>query len=81
MYDLFYISMSNVHSKSYFIEGHVWFGAPVPTVQNEILQSKQSTLEFGVSQINRLTLPTWVEQYFSESWTPTFKEDLSEWTV
>ena len=75
---LFYISISNVVSKSYFIEGQVWFGTSVPTVQHEILQSKQSTLEFKVSHMIRLTLPTLVKQHFSESQTPTFKEDSSE---
>ena len=39
MYVLLYISIPNVHNKSYFIEGYVWFGASVPTVQHEVLQS------------------------------------------
>ena len=81
MYVLLYISISNVHIKSYFIEGHVWFGASVPTVQHEVLQSKQSTMEFKASQTIRLTLPTLVRQHFSELQTPTFKEDSSEWAV
>ena len=59
MYVLFYTSIYNVHSKSYF-ESHVWFGASVPTVQNVVLKSKQSILEFEVTQMNRLTLPTLV---------------------
>ena len=81
MYVLLYISISNVHNKSYFIEGHVWFGASVPTVQHEVLQDKQSTLEFEVSQLNCLTQPNSAKQHFSESQTPTFKEDSSEWAV
>ena len=34
-----------------------------------------------MSKMNRLPLPNLVEQHFSESQTPTFKEDSSEWAV
>ena len=78
MYVLLYISISNVHNKYNFIEGHVWFGASVLTVQHKVLQDKQSTLEFEVSQLNCLTQPNLAKQHFSKARTSMLKEDSSE---